>query len=212
MATPLAFTAEQVARLAGLSKRQVQAWARSDFYPPHFGRHGLYSFRDLVALRTLAILRNEHQVSIHGARGLREFGKWLAERHEDPWASLRFRVGGKRIFYADPESGRWVGNDPPGQVSETELFPTERVELEMRKLASKMMERPSASVGKVEQTKGVMGNKPVVAGTRIPTATIWAYHEDGYDLEGILRAFPTLAREDVEAAIRFEQEKRRGVA
>jgi uncharacterized protein (DUF433 family) len=66
MSETLAFTAENVCKLTGLSARQLAYWDATDFFSPElldehrrraFGR--LYSFRDVVGLRariaTLAI-------------------------------------------------------------------------------------------------------------------------------------------------------------
>jgi uncharacterized protein (DUF433 family) len=53
-----------------------------------------------------------------------------------------------------------------------------------------------------------MSNAWVVAGTRIPTSTIWHFWEDGYDAEGIMREYPDLTKEDVKAALNHERELR----
>jgi DNA-binding transcriptional MerR regulator len=82
----VAFTADHVARLTGLSKRQLGYWDKTEFFAPTlidefqrraFGR--IYSFRDVVGLRTIAILRNQHKIAL---QELRRVGAWLQREHE----------------------------------------------------------------------------------------------------------------------------------
>jgi uncharacterized protein (DUF433 family) len=49
----------------------------------------------------------------------------------------------------------------------------------------------------------VMGGKPCIKGTRIPVDLILRYLGNGQSVEGILKAFPGLAVEDVRAAAAF---------
>src|SRR5947209_8547317 len=93
MAELLAFTTEHVCRLTGLSVGQVRYWDKTEFFSPTlvdgvrraFSR--IYSFRDVVGLRTIAMLRNKHHVPL---QQLRRIGEWLHRHHETPWSSLRF--------------------------------------------------------------------------------------------------------------------------
>ena len=66
-----AFSAQQVMALTGLSARQLAYWDRLGFFRPHYseclenGRSvRLHSFRDLVGLRVLALLRNSYNVPL----------------------------------------------------------------------------------------------------------------------------------------------------
>jgi uncharacterized protein (DUF433 family) len=47
------------------------------------------------------------------------------------------------------------------------------------------------------------GGKPVIRGTRVTLRTVVASLAEGYTIEEILSAFPTLSEEDVRAAIAF---------
>jgi uncharacterized protein (DUF433 family) len=49
----------------------------------------------------------------------------------------------------------------------------------------------------------VCGGQPVIRGTRVSLRTVLASLADGDSTEAILKDFPTLAREDVEAVIAF---------
>lgn len=50
---------------------------------------------------------------------------------------------------------------------------------------------------------GVMGGQTVMSGTRVPLRTVLASLAEGDTFEEILRAFPTLSREHLVAAVRF---------
>lgn len=49
----------------------------------------------------------------------------------------------------------------------------------------------------------VCGGQPVIRGTRVPLRTVLASLADGDSVDTILRSFPSLAREQVEAVIAF---------
>ncbi len=70
-----AYSEYHVERLAGLSRTQLRYWDKTGFFSPRFGMRidaapysRVYSFGDVVGLRTLAILRKEHRVSLRHLR------------------------------------------------------------------------------------------------------------------------------------------------
>ncbi len=205
MREPLAFTEEHVCRVTGLSPRQVRYWDRTGVLSPRYGDPNrrrpysrIYSFRDVVGLRTLALLR-QRGVPL---QELRRVGAWLAQRYDTPWASLRFYVSGRRVCFEDPATGARVAGRPAGQTA----FPVEmeRVADETRAAAECLLRRHNDQIGRVTRHRYVMHNAPVLAGTRIPTAAIWDFHTAGYDTAAILREYPHLQAEDVQAAIAYE--------
>ncbi|HEY7295362.1 MAG TPA: DUF433 domain-containing protein [Dehalococcoidia bacterium] len=52
-----------------------------------------------------------------------------------------------------------------------------------------------------------MHNAAVLAGTRIPTAAVWNLANAGYNTDAILREYPRLRAEDVEAALAYEAKR-----
>jgi uncharacterized protein (DUF433 family) len=57
----------------------------------------------------------------------------------------------------------------------------------------------------------LLGGTLVFAGTRVPAQTLLDYLQDGYDLDGFLKEFPSFVREDAEEFLRLvrsEDEKR----
>jgi uncharacterized protein (DUF433 family) len=205
-----AFTAEHVCRLTGLSARQLRYWDQTEFFSPTlvegfprrpFGR--IYSFRDVVGLRTISILRNEHRVPL---QELRRVGAWLHERHEAAWSSLRFALKGRKVVFFDPDAG--VAVEPRGAGQEVLPISLQPIADDMSRAADRLRERSPDQIGQVVRNRYVVHNAWVVAGTRIPTTAIWNFHEAGYSADRIVGEYPRLTHADVEAAIAFEKQRR----
>jgi uncharacterized protein (DUF433 family) len=202
----IAFTAEQVCSLTGLTARQLAYWDRLKFFAPeHYsdpGKYGrIYSFRDVVGLRTIAQLRET--VSL---QHLRSLGEWLRDNlteHEAPWASLRFYVVGKQVVFVDPRTETPTSSRPPGQMV-FEIVLSE-IANEVRADVERLRARRPEDEGRITRNRHVLHNRPILAGTRIPTSAIWNFHEAGYDTEHILHEYPDLTTKDIEQAIEHER-------
>lgn len=196
-----AFTEAQAARVTGLSVRQLRQWARTGMFPATHTAEGgggrrIYSFRDLVGLRTLAAIREVGRVSL---TRLREAAGWLKREHETPWSSLKFWVGPKgTLYFGDPKSGAPISAGPPYQAGIPVAL--DEIVAQVRQQASALRHRAPADVGQIARYRGVMGNARVFAGTRILVQTVAEMLEDGVGVEEILREFPTLTAADVAAA------------
>ena len=201
-----AFSAAHVCRLTGLSQRQVSYWDGTRFFSPYYASENrrspfsrVYSFEDLVGLRVIAILRKEHQIAL---QTLRKVAEYLSQYHARPWSGLVIYVSGKKVHFKEPASGkiRKVG-------SSQFVFPLEvdRIADDMSAKANELRIRHSDQIGRVERNRNVVHNAWVVAGTRIPTKTVWRYHQAGYDAAAILRDYPLLTAADVDRAISHEQ-------
>ena len=55
----------------------------------------------------------------------------------------------------------------------------------------------------------IMGGTLVFCGTRVPAQTLLDYLQDGYDLDGFLKEFPSVARTDAEEFIRLTRTRDR---
>jgi uncharacterized protein (DUF433 family) len=210
MAELAAFTAEHVCRLTGLSARQLRYWDDTEFFSPTllddhrrraFGR--IYSFRDVVGLRTIAILRNHHKLPL---QELRRVGAWLKQRHETPWASLHFALTGKKVVFVDPVVD--VPVEPAGAGQEVLDVMLQPIADDMRRAADRLRERSPDQIGQVSRNRYVVHNAWVIAGTRIPTSAIWNFHEAGYTSRQIIAEYPRLTAKDIRAAIDFEKRRR----
>jgi uncharacterized protein (DUF433 family)/DNA-binding transcriptional MerR regulator len=209
-----AFSAEHVQRVTTLSRRQLAYWDETGFFSPRYASENrrspysrVYSFRDLVGLRTLGVLRNKHHVPL---QQLRQVAEWLAPYGPDIWATMSFCVVGRTVIFVEPTSGERIAARPPGQL----VFPIhmEQVIEGTRAEANRLRERDAGDVGRVCQHRYVVRNEPVIAGTRIPTLAIWNLHEAGFDRNAIIREYPRLVPEDIDAALAFESERRARLA
>jgi uncharacterized protein (DUF433 family) len=207
-----AFTVEQVCHLTGLKPGSLRYWDQTGFFSPSvldtpgvpYGR--IYSLRDVVGLRVIAILRKRYEVPL---QELRRVGAWLHNHYEEPWSALRFYVGGRKIFFEDPDTLEVIAGRPMGQSA----FPIEmeRVAREVNEAVRAMRTRSEDQIGQIQQRRHIVHNTPVVAGTRVPAADIWQFHDAGYTPDQIIREFPTLTIRDVEAAIAYEANRQREV-
>lgn len=202
------FTTEQTARLTGLSARQLAYWERTQFYTPAnmasdeggpFRR--AYSLRDVIELRTLALLRSK-QVTLPQ---LREAKRRLDE-YVYPWSQLKFWVAGRDVYWDDPASRTREGVRPPGQtVIPIEMEAIEReVHDNIRRL---VRERQPDDHGRISRNRYVKHNEWVISGTRIPVSAIIDFHRAGFDADAIIREYPRLTAEDVAAALEWEKKR-----
>lgn len=198
-----AFTAEQVTKLTQLTKGQLERWDRIGFFQPQYAvdeRHSaysrLYSFKDIVGLRTLAILRRIHRVSLSH---LQDVAKELSERFgtPTPWAEIKLYVLKRRVVFDDPDTGRQVGAGDGQYV----LLQIIEVREELQLAVEQLKRRRESQFGQIEKHRYVAHNAPVVAGTRVRVSSIINFIDAGYSIEQIVQEYPTLTRTDVEAVI-----------
>jgi len=202
-----AFSEDHAIRLTGVSRGQLRKWDRIGLLRPEYGadERGLpygrvYSFRDLVSLRVLNQLRNEMRVS---QAHLVEVQKDLARLSDEPWASSRLQVVGKRVVVVEPGSKRKrmaAGNQMVLDV------PLREVIGNMRDAIAQLNRRDADQQGKVVREKFVAQNQPVIAGTRIPVSAIKSFARAGYAVGAIIKEYPSLTAADVQAAIEYESE------
>jgi len=83
-----------------------------------------------------------------------------------------------------------------------------QVDADMRAAIGRLKRREPEQVGHVVQRRYVVSNKPVLAGTRIPTRPVQELHDAGYDREAIRREYPQLTDQDIEAALEKEASRR----
>lgn len=204
-----AFSIERASRLTDLSVSRLRRWDRSGLYSPEFADEDrsqaysrVYSFRDIVGLRTLAQLRERVSLA-----ELRKLGEWLHKHYDAPWSSLRFYLMGRKVLVADPDTGLKMTLHPLGQQP-LPAFELEEIARETRRAIARLSERRAENIGRIVRHRHVLSNAPVLAGTRIPTAAIWDFHEAGYDTQSILREYPQLTTDDIEAAVADELRRR----
>jgi uncharacterized protein (DUF433 family) len=197
-----AFSADQVTKLTGLSMRQLSYWDETGFFKPQYASEDrrapysrIYSFTDIVGLRTISILKNVYNVSM---RHLKETAEKLSGYTMRPWSDVKLAVWNREVIWIDPETGK-----PAGVVTGQHiLFELIDVIDDMKQKSASLRARPVEEFGKIVRKRNVAHNRSVFAGTRIPVAAVIKFAEAGYSVEAILAEYPTLAKQDVEAALR----------
>src|SRR5215471_219711 len=198
------FSAEQVCRLTGLSARQLRYWDQTGFFSPAYaGRsrsayNRVYSYRDVVGLRAIAVMRKAYGIPL---QELRRVGEWLAA-HRDSWSGRAFWVRGKRVYWDDPDGRHRVGTRQPEQGE----MPIEMdaVDRDVRDEIVRLRERRADQIGQVTRHRFTAANEHVIAGTRVPTEAVWKLRQAGYDVAAMRREYPRLTERDLVAALDWE--------
>jgi DNA-binding transcriptional MerR regulator len=208
-----AFSEEQVERLTGLTKAQLRYWDRTGFFAPKFAEDDrrraysrLYSFKDIVALRAISILRNKHDVPL---QHLRKVAEKLSHLKDDLWIKTKLYVLNRKVIFHEP------GTNLPREVVSGQyvigvLLKT--IVSDMQKDVQKMHRRDPAKVGRIERSRFVNHNAWVIGGTRIPTAAIRRFKEAGYTNAEILKEYPDLKPRDIAAALLHEEQEKESTA
>lgn len=200
-----AFSAEQAQRLSGVSLGQLRLWHRNGFLPASFASEAsrspfarLYSFKDVVTLRVLNQLRNVHRVSM---QELRKVADALADMGPDKWTSLRFWVHNRKVVFREPDTRR------RREITTRQYVAELGVEIDVagtQQALANLNERDVEHAGKIARKKFVAGMVPLIAGTRIPVAAVQQFANAGYSIAQISLEYPTLAQQDIEAALSFK--------
>jgi uncharacterized protein (DUF433 family) len=203
-----AFGEEHVEKLTGLTKWQLRRWDRLGFFAPHYAYEDrsvpysrIYSFKDVVGLRTIAVLMKEHGVSL---QELRRVASELISRGYEHWADLTLYVVKKQVHFREPGSPD-IESVWTGQLAIPDIVDMSKVIGEVEQRVQELEKRGPSQVGKVEKHKHVARNSTVIAGTRISTAAIRRFHEAGYTKDQILKQYPTLTMADIDGALEYEQ-------
>ncbi len=194
----LAVPRDAAARIAGLSVRRVDYWADTNLVNPTSDRRvspgrrvRLYGFVDLLALLVAAELRGRGISLQH----IRQIVAHLQSRgYDEPLTQLRFATIGNRVYFQHAD-GTWEGDLHADQLVFHQVLNLQP----LRQRISDAARRDEGMVGRVERRRGVLGGKPVLAGTRVPVESVRRYLDAGRTVKDVLQAFPALSRADVEA-------------
>lgn len=198
-----AFTDEQVAKLTGISVGQLRYWDRTDFFRPEFAYEDrreaysrIYSYVDLVSLKVIARLRKK--VPLQRLRIVKER---LKEFSPDLWRGITLWVHGNNVAFVHPDTG-----EPEEVVSGQKLLklPLSETLDDLDAGVQQLFQRDTSNVGRIDQQRRIMHNRPVIAGTRIPVSAIRSFHEAGYSIQEIVAEYPSITEKDVRAALANE--------
>lgn len=196
-----AFGEEDASRLSGVSRSQRRHWHQIGLLPASFGTGEasspyarIYSFRDLVALRVLNSLRNEHGVSL---QHLREVARKLSHLGDQKWTATVLHVLEKRVVFDDPKTA-----ERREIVSGQRVFdiPLRAAISDTRDAIKTYNQRNTSELGVVVRQRFLQASEPVFEGTRIPVSAVRHYLDRGFCTEDILAEFPELTVPDIETA------------
>jgi uncharacterized protein (DUF433 family) len=202
-----AFSADQVMKLTGLTMRQLSYWDALGFFQPQYAAEDrktpysrIYSFKDVVGLRTLSVLKSKYKCSLPH---LRDVARELSNYSAAPWAEIKLYVLKRKVQFQEPETGR-VRGVVDGQYA---MLPIKSVMEDVRREAEMLRQRQPEQIGQVEKRRYVSHQAEVISGTRIRVATIKHFIEAGYSTADILKEYPSLTEADIEAARRHGGDK-----
>jgi uncharacterized protein (DUF433 family) len=202
------FSLDTTARITGVQRDRLRYWAKHGVLAPSLVyepgvRYGyLYSFQDLVSLRTLKNLRDEYHFSL---QSLRPIGECLRDFYEQPWAELKFFVYEDQLAFTDAEKQQLISASQFGQAMlETVRVDLQEVSQTVERAAEALWQRSPNDVGQIVRRRYVFQNKPVVAGTRLPISLIRQYVDEGYSVDEILETYPFLRAQDIHSALEWE--------
>ena len=204
-----AFSEENTSRLTGITVSQLRYWDRTGFYQPSYAEKNrrvafsrVYSFKDIVALRVLNVLRNQYSVSLHH---LREVSARLSHLSEDRWTGTKLWVLNKKVVWQEP------GTEKPQEVVSAQYvvpMSLEVVVADTRRDIALLNSRNESDAGEIQRSRFISHNAPVISGTRIPVAAIKRFAQAGYTASQIRAEYPELTEKDIEAALAYESSRR----
>jgi uncharacterized protein (DUF433 family) len=197
----LAFGVDHAARVTGLSKSRLTRWDKLGFFSPeHLDEEDrgnpyarVYSFRDLVGLRTLKVLTDTYGVPLSE---LKKAAVELEKRSDRPWEKIPLAVVKRKVVFDLDSSPR----DADGQQV-LKHIPLPTIAEEVAQKANELRNRDQAKIGMIERRPYVAHHAPVIGGTRIPARAIESFIEEGYSDKAIIAEYPSVTRLDI-AAVR----------
>lgn len=181
--------------LAGVTPRRVRYWVSTGLVEPSIQRQvgsrtvRLYGFRDLVALKVVAVLADHHP--LQRVRKIVDYARDHLDLAE-PLSTLQFAVDGDDVYFADG-AGSWSHARVLSQLVHRESLDLEPIRAAVRESVSTPRRRDQ--VGQFER----VGRRARLAGTGVSADAVRAWIDSGASTERILQAYPTLTDIDIEA-------------
>ncbi|NKS94614.1 DUF433 domain-containing protein [Rhodococcus hoagii] len=197
----MAFPTELTSVLTGATTAQLASWRRgkSPLLVPEYGNRptALYSFRDLLALRTVASLRS--QVPLQRIRkAFQSLQDMDLTEHPSRYTLV---TDGDSVFLVEGvEAVDLVKR--PRQIVLTTLDDVFKpfLNFKQQKVVNFINPRP-----RLEVREARMGGWPTIAGTRVPYDTVANLVGNGdVPASSISKFFPTVVPEDVPDAVDFD--------
>lgn len=198
----MTYSTQMAAALSGATPGQIRSWRQDrgpgPFLQPELGTkpRALYSFRDVLALRAFAQLRQGFSLEAlrRAVNTLRELGEI------DHLSSYSLVAEGKSIvLYGDDDHGTDLLKSPGQRVIATLADIIEPFAPRPGVLVPHLL-RPYEHISLNPQTQG---GRPVITGTRIPSSDVAALLRDGVPPDKVSDYYPTVTAAAARDAERF---------
>jgi len=196
----MSFPENLASTLSGVSTSQLYRWRKKGLLVPEASKSSpaLYSFRDIIALRTMAFLRSK--VSFQKIRkafeNLHEY-----DLYEHP-SAYKFGSDGKTVV---AEAGGEVIDLvlKPGQM---EAFTMEEIFQPFTNMHGETVVDLRHPMPRLEVNPKRMGGWPTIAGTRVPYDSVSSLLADKfYSPEHVSHFYPTVDVEGARDALAFDE-------
>lgn len=197
----MGFSTKMAAFLSGATVSQLNSWARKELLVPEISFNPReYSFRDVVALRALAMLRSN--VSLQKIR--RALATMEDQNFTEHLSEYRFATDNKSVKVWT-EDGFLDLVENPGQF---ELKSIEDIYKPFRNLNGRKVPHLLHPAEGIEIRIDRLGGTPTVAGTRVPFELVseLACGPDNLTPVEIEQLYPTVSVQDVDNVLSFSAE------
>lgn len=204
----MAYNTQLAAALSGATTGQLSRWRRptaqapAALVPEHglVGGRWLYSFRDLVALRTFVLLRETTSMQLI-RRSVATLDRFEDREHLSTYTLYRLDRAGKTVDLEWAHEGSVVSLGRGGQTR-LPLAPMQDVlgafEVSLHGQAPRVVPDLYSPHEHVSVDPEVRSGYPVIAGSRVPFDQVATLIEDGYPASAIGTLYPSV---DPEAAL-----------
>ncbi len=197
----MTYPADMTAFLSGATMPQLRRWREREILVPEVnaGNPPLYSWRDVVALRTIAYLRSKTSMQQIG----KAFNALREMRFTGHPSEYKFGMHGKAIFFQTPEGNTIDLTRKPGQMM---LFSLEEVfepftNLNDRRVVDFRRPRPH-----IEIDRDRLGGWPTIESTRIAYDTITRLVDgETIRVEDVEYYYPTVSTEAALDALALDE-------
>lgn len=198
----MAFPAEMVTVLTGATPSQLATWRRDPvLLEPEIARRprALYSFRDVVALRTMVFLRS--QVSLQRVRAA--FAQLVDMDLTDHPSRYRLTTDGQSVFLIEEDGAITDLVKRPGQQF---LATLEQIYAPFHNLNDDLVVDFRHPRRHLEVSEARLGGWPTIRGTRVPFDAVADLMADGdVTAEEVVEYYPTVYPAGAIDAVEFDE-------
>ncbi|AKK04561.1 MerR HTH family regulatory protein/Protein of unknown function (DUF433) [Corynebacterium mustelae] len=197
----MTYTIDVAAYLSGASKDQLQRWARNEILVPEINpeRPKIYSFRDIVALRTIAKLRVNNSLQRIRSAIARLSDYDLTEHLSE----YKFATDGKSVKVFDEDNAHFLNlSKNPGQWDLVNLEDIYAPFMNMQGREVPDLRNPAQGI---EINPQRLSGTPTIEDSRVPYDLIVDLFHDDMSAEEIAEEYPTISLESVGNAIAFNK-------